>query len=91
VRAEFDLLVTMHIRTHRCFIVYNRVHLQGSMFKDSGMNHFIGDWNFKSEKNGAGRLSIFYSMFNKGNKHDVTNDEWEEQHKNFLALTCPKK
>jgi len=33
-----------------------------NMFKDSGMNHFIGDWNFESMKNDVGSLNVFVSV-----------------------------
>jgi len=32
------------------------------MFEDSGMNHFIGSWHFRSNENGVGGLDVFYSM-----------------------------
>jgi len=32
------------------------------MFKDSGMNHCIGDWMFTSMENSVGVLSIFVSV-----------------------------
>jgi len=33
-----------------------------NMFKKSGMNYFIGDWDFESMGNDSGRLSIFVSV-----------------------------
>jgi len=48
------------------------------MFKNSGMNHFIGDWNFKSVENGVGSLSIFFSMLGATKCDDLLTDEWEQ-------------
>jgi len=64
------------------------------MFKDSGMNHCIGDWKFTSMENGVGRLSIFFSMLTKMSYDlvDASNEEWEQQLNNFVALvSCTKK
>jgi len=36
--------------------------LQKYMFKNSGMNHFIGDWEFKSIENCISNLSTFVSI-----------------------------
>ena len=36
--------------------------LQRKMFKDSGMNYFIGKWDFKLMGNDAGSLSVFVSV-----------------------------
>jgi len=60
------------------------------MFTGSGMNHFIGDWNFKSMENGVGSLSVFFSMLGVTKYTDASNDE-REQFNNFVALVnCAK-
>jgi len=61
------------------------------MFKDSGMNHCIGDWKFTYMENSVGRFSIFYLMLPEMNYDDASNDEWEQHLKNFVALICTKK
>jgi len=33
-----------------------------NMFKNSGMNYFIGKWDFKSMRNDPGRISVFVSV-----------------------------
>jgi len=30
------------------------------MFKNSGMNYFIGEWDFKSMINDPGRINVFF-------------------------------
>jgi len=62
-----------------------------NMFKNSGMNYFIGKWDFKSMRNDPGRISVYFSMLGVTNYGDASNDEWEQLN-NFVALgTCTKK
>jgi len=59
------------------------------MFKKSGMNHFIGDWNFKSMEN-VESLSIFFSMLGATECDDLSSNE-REQLNNFVEIiTCTK-
>jgi len=69
------------------------------MFKYSGMNHFIGDWNFKSINRPLRlrSLSVFFSMLGAWTtncddlEHDELHDEWEQLN-NFVGLVnCAKK
>jgi len=66
------------------------------MFKDSGLGlglgFCIGDWNFGFLAGDVGRSSIFFSMLPEMKYDDASNDEWEQQLKNFVALvSCTKK
>jgi len=49
-----------------------------NMFKNSGMNHFIGDWNFKSMESGVGSLSIFFMMLGATKCDELLTDEWDQ-------------
>jgi len=60
------------------------------MFKNSGMNYFIRDWNLKSMENGVGSLSVFFSMLGAMNCYDLGSNEWEQLN-NFVDLVICKK
>jgi len=55
------------------------------MFAYSGMNHFIGDWNFGSMPSDVGSRKIFFSMLGKNNYDDASDDEWQ-QFNNFITV-----
>jgi len=57
------------------------------MFKNSGMNYFIGEWDFKSMGNDARKIRIFFSML--GITEIDAFAEWEQL--NNLIITCAKK
>jgi len=63
----------------------------GNMFRHSGMNHFIGDWHFKSAKNCAGNLSVFSSMLGVIKGKDVPHDKWEQLNNFVTLVNCAKK
>jgi len=56
-----------------------------SMFKDSGMNHFIGDWDLGSISNGVGRRDGFFSMLGLMSYNDEEQYEIEQLY-NFVTL-----
>jgi len=60
------------------------------MFTNSGMNYFIGEWDFKSMGNDAERISVFISMLGVKKYDDVPHDE-VQQLINFVSPTCTKK
>jgi len=60
------------------------------MFMNSGMNYFIGEWDFKSMGNDAERISVFFSMLGVTKYDDASHDEWQ-QLINFVSPTCTKK
>jgi len=54
-----------------------------NMFKNSGMNYFIGEWDFKSMRNNAKRFSIFFSMLG-GTKYDDASNAEKKQLRNLI-------
>jgi len=60
-----------------------------NMFKKSGMNYFIGEWDFKSIRNDARRIRIFFSMLGV-TENDASNAEWKQLN-NLIFGTCAKK
>jgi len=67
------------------------------MFKYSGMNHFIGDWNFKSINRPLSNLRVFFSMLGATTtncddlEHDEWHDEWEQLNNLNGLVNCAKK
>jgi len=61
------------------------------MFKNSGMNHFIGDWEFKSIENCISNLSTFFSMLGLKMNDDVSVDEWQQLSNFVTRFNCAKK
>merc|ERR1740136_220023 len=49
-----------------------------NMFKNSGMNYFIGEWDFKSMRNNARRIRIFFSMLGVTKYDDASNAKWKQ-------------
>jgi len=62
-----------------------------NMFMYSGMNHFIGDWHFKSAKNCAGNLSVFSSMVGVMKHHYISYDEWWQLNNFVTLVNCATK
>jgi len=60
------------------------------MFKNSGMNYFIGEWDFKSMINDPGRINVFFSMLGVTNYDDASSDEWQQLN-NLYTRNCAKK
>jgi len=56
-----------------------------NMFRYSGMNHFIGDWCFKSMGSDVG-LSVFFSMLSVTK---YPHDMWEQLN-NLILVNCAK-
>merc|ERR1740124_296447 len=61
-----------------------------NMFKNSGMNYFIGEWDFKSMRNDPGRISVFFSMLGVTKYDDMSNDELKQLNE-FIFGTCSTK
>jgi len=61
-----------------------------NMFKNSGMNYFIGEWDFKSMRNDARRIRIFFSMLGVTECYDASNAEWKQLN-NLIFGTSAKK
>merc|ERR1740136_595161 len=62
-----------------------------NMFMYSGMNHFIGDWHFKSARNCAGNLSVFSSMLGVTKDHYISLDEWRQLNNFVTLVNCATK
>jgi len=60
------------------------------MFKNSGMNYFIGEWDFKPTRNDVGRISYFFSMIGVKKCDDASNGEMK-QINNLIFGIYPKK
>jgi len=56
-----------------------------NMFRHSGMNHSIGDWDFGSVPNGVGSRRTFFSMLGVKKYDDASDDEWQQFY-NLVAL-----
>jgi len=58
------------------------------MFKKSGMNNFIGDWDFESMGNDAGSLRVFFSMLGVKKYDDASHDEWQQLNNLYALVDC---
>jgi len=61
------------------------------MFENSGMNYFIGEWDFKSIGNDVERISIFFSMLGVTDNNDACYDEWQQLINLYAPVNCAKK